>query len=360
LAEILLTHSTRLQPGEKVLIECFDLPNPALACLLVRRATELGAIPLVSTKQNRLLRTLWRHATAAQMQLIGQVERGRMEQVDAYIGIRGAENVSEMSDVPPDKMDLYNTYLWQPVHLEIRVRRTKWVVLRYPTASMAQMANMSSEAFEDYFFRVCTVDYAAMARAQQPLVEWMQRTDRVHIVSPGTDLRFSIRGIGVVPCNGERNIPDGEVFTAPVRDSIEGVITFNAATIYQGVTFENIRLEFQRGKIVKATCAGDSRRLNQILDTDDGARYCGEWSMGCNPHVLHPMKDILFDEKIAGSIHLTPGNAYDEADNGNRSKVHWDLILIQRPEYGGGEIYFDDQLIRKDGGFVRPELQPLG
>ncbi len=359
LADVLIGHSTKLSRGEHVLIECFDLPDPSLPCVLVRKATERGAVPLVAIKSNRILRELWRHGTADQLRLIGQLELAQMKKVEAYIGIRGTENVSEMSDVPADKMELYQTHIWEPVHLKIRVAKTKWVVLRYPTPSMAQLAGKSTDAFEDYFFRVCTVDYAAMAKAQKPLERLMCRTDRVKITSPGTDLEFSIKGIGVVPCNGERNIPDGEVFTAPVRDSVNGVITFNTPTVYQGVSFENIRLEFKAGKIVAATCPGDSKRLNQILDADRGARYIGEWSIGCNPQVLHPMRDILFDEKIAGSIHLTPGNAYDEADNGNRSKVHWDLVLIQRRDYGGGEIHFDGKLIRKDGRFTLPELQPL-
>jgi aminopeptidase len=359
LADVLLGHSTRVKAGEKVLIECFDLPEPTLACVLVYKATERGAVPLVSVKQNRVLRELYRTGSAEQLRMIGQLELARMKQVQAYIGIRGTENVSEMSDVPADKMELYQTHIWEPVHIRWRVPKTKWVVLRYPTASMAQLAGMSTAAFEDYFFRVCTVDYAAMAKAQRPLERLMRRTDRVKITGPGTELEFSIKGIGVVPCNGERNIPDGEVFTAPVRDSINGVITFNTPTLYQGVSFENIRFEFKSGKIVSASCPGDSARLNKILDADRGARYIGEWSIGCNPQVLHPMKDILFDEKIAGSIHLTPGNAYDEADNGNRSKVHWDLVLIQRPEYGGGEIHFDGKLIRKDGRFTLPELKPL-
>jgi aminopeptidase len=129
--------------------------------------------------------------------------------------------------------------------------------------------------------------------------------------------------------------------------------------VYQGVNFDSIQFEFKGGKIVGATCSGNSKRLNEILDTDRGARYIGEWSIGCNPQVLYPMRDILFDEKIAGSIHLTPGNAYDEADNGNRSRIHWDLVLIQRPDYGGGEIRFDGKLIRKDGRFTLPELTPL-
>lgn len=359
LAEILVNHSTRLKAGEKVLIECFDLPESTLPCALIAKSVERGALPLVSVRCNRILRELWRNGNAEQLRLIGQLERARMKQVQAYIGIRGTQNVSEMSDVPADKMELYQTYIWDPVHLKIRVPKTKWVVLRYPTSSMAQLASMSSDAFEDYFFRVCTVDYAAMAKAQKPLERLMRRTDRVKITGPGTDLEFSIKGIGVVPCNGERNIPDGEVFTAPVRDSVHGLITFNTPTVYQGVSFENIRLEFKNGKIISASCPGDSKRLNQILDTDKGARYIGEWSIGCNPQVLHPMKDILFDEKIAGSIHLTPGNAYDEADNGNRSKVHWDLVLIQRQDYGGGEIHFDGKLIRRDGRFTIPELHSL-
>ena len=359
LADVLISHSTHLSSGEVVLIECFDLPDPTLPCMLIRKAVERGAVPMVSVKNNRILRELWKNGSPEQLRLIGTLEASCMKRVQAYIGVRGSDNVSEMGDVPPEKMDLYQTYVWEPVHLKLRVPKTKWVVLRYPTPSMAQLAGMSTEAFEEYFFRVCTVDYAAMAKAQKPLEKLMRRTNRVKISGPGTDLEFSIHGIGVVPCNGERNIPDGEVFTAPVRDSVNGVITFNTPTVYQGVNFENIRLQFKSGKIENATCAGDSKRLNKILDTDRGARYIGEWSIGCNPQVLHPMRDILFDEKIAGSIHLTPGNAYDEADNGNRSKVHWDLVLIQRPDYGGGEIHFDGKLIRKDGRFMLPELKPL-
>ncbi len=359
LATILIDHSTKLKPGERVLIECFDLPDPQLATALVRIASERGATPIVVTKDNRVLRALWLHATEDMVKTIGAIEKELMERVHAYIGIRGAQNVSEFSDVPPERMELYRTFIWQAVHIDVRIRRTKWVVLRYPTASMAQLANMSTEAFEDFYFRVCTIDYGALARALEPLAELMRRTDRVRITGPGTDLTFSIKGIGVVPCAGEHNIPDGEVFTAPVRDSVNGHITFNTPSIYEGVTFENVRLEFEAGRIVRATASSNTDRLNRILDSDEGARYVGEFAIGCNPAIQTPMKDILFDEKIGGSIHLTPGNAYDEADNGNRSKVHWDLVLIQRPEYGGGEIYFDDRLVRKDGRFVLPELERL-
>lgn len=358
LAEILLDHSCELRAGEKVLIEAIDLPEPSLACRLVELAAARGAQPLATVKNNALLRSLYRTGTAENIGLAGQLERARMEQMDAYIGIRGAANSNQFADVPLEKMDLYQKHWWQPVHSEVRVPKTKWVVLRYPTDSMAQAADMSSEAFEDFYFSVCTADYAQMARDQAPLVKRMEAADRVRIVGPGTELEFSIRGIPVRPCFGQRNIPDGEVFTAPIRDSVNGVVRYNAASRYQGTVFTDVVFEFKQGKIVRAT-ANETEKLNKILDSDDGARYIGEWSLGCNNRVRRPMLDTLFDEKIGGSFHLTPGNAYDECDNGNRSRVHWDLVSIQTPEYGGGEIYFDGELLRKNGLFVPADLQGL-
>jgi aminopeptidase len=358
LADLLLDHSCEIQPGERVLIEAFDLPEPHLACLLIEGAAARGAVPLASLKQNAVLRSLYRTATAESIQAAASFEKARMESVQAYIGIRGAANSSQFADVPHERMDLYQKHWWEPVHTSVRVGKTKWVVLRYPTDAFAQAANMSTAAFEDFFFQVCTADYAAMGEAQRPLVDRMQAADRVRIAGPGVDLRFSIRGIPAIPCNGRRNIPDGEVFTAPVRDSIDGVIRFNTPSRYQGTVFRDVEFEFRHGKIVRAA-SSDTPRLNAILDSDEGARYCGEWSLGTNNAVLHPMLDTLFDEKIGGSFHLTPGQAYEVADNGNRSRIHWDLVLIQRPEYGGGEIYFDDELIRRDGKFVPEDLQGL-
>lgn len=359
LAELLVSHSCRLQPGENVLIEAFDLPEPNLICRLVERAAAVGARPFVSIKNNTVLRSLYQSATADSLKLAGEFEANVMSKMQAYIGVRGTANSEEMVDVPGPQLDLVQQNVWKPVHIELRVAKTKWVVLRYPTASFAQSARMSTAAFEDFYFNVCTADYEAMARNQEPLRELMLATDRVKITGPGTDLEFSIRDIPVVTCNGRRNIPDGEVFTAPVRDSLNGVITYNAGSRYQGTIFEKVRFEFKDGKIIDATCQGQTRRLNEILDSDEGARYIGEWSLGCNNQVKHPMLDTLFDEKIGGSLHLTPGNAYSTADNGNRSAVHWDLVLIQTPEYGGGEVWFDGKLVRKDGRFLPESLQPL-
>lgn len=357
LAHNLVHYSIDLEPGENVLVEMigeeFDLLNA-----VVEEIGKKGGNPFVELSNRVVQRSLLKSASAEAIKTWADYDLIRMQKMDAYIGIRAGSNVNDLSDVPEEKMKLYNSLYWHAVHSEQRVKKTKWVVLRYPNASMAQLANMSTEAFEDFYFDVCNLDYAKMDKAQDALQQLMERTDKVRIVAPGTDLTFSIKGIPAVKCSGKRNIPDGEVYTAPVRNSIEGQISYNAASLYNGVTFENVVFKFEQGKIVEAT-SNNTDRINEILNSDEGARYIGEFAIGFHPYILHPMKDILFDEKIAGSFHFTPGQAYEEADNGNRSSIHWDLVQIQRPEYGGGEIYFDDVLIRKDGIFVIPELSGL-
>lgn len=358
LAQNLVGYSIDVQPGENVLIDMIGSERELAKCL-IEEVAKRGGRPFVETSDRSVLRTLLQHASKEQLELWSALDLERMKNMQGYIAVRSGENVNELADVPDAKMRLYEQIYRNPVHMEQRVKKTKWVVLRYPNASMAQLANMSTESFENFYFDVCNLDYAKMDKAMDPLQALMDRTDRVRIVSPGTDLSFSIKGIGSKKCSGHRNIPDGEVFTAPVRDSVQGTITYNAPSVYSGVTFQNISFTFENGKIVRAE-SNDKARLNEILDMDEGSRYIGEFAIGFNPHILHPMNDILFDEKIAGSLHFTPGQAYTGVtDNGNRSSVHWDLVLIQRPEYGGGEIYFDDVLIRKDGQFVLSELEGL-
>ena len=358
LADVLVNYSCAIQAGESILIEAIDVPHEFTVALVQAAAASKGK-PLAMLKSNQINRALMLTGTEAQWNTIADVERMQMEKVQCYIGARGTPNISELSDVPAGKQKIYEQTVWKRVHHEVRIKKTRWVVLRWPSASMAQMAEMSTEAFEDFFFDVCTLDYAKMSRAMEPLRDLMQRTDRVRLKGPrDTDLSFSIKGIPAIPCDGHRNIPDGEVFTAPVRESINGVIHFNAPSIYRGVTHNDIRLTFRNGKVVEATSTATDK-LNEVLDADPGARYVGEFAIGFNPYCTRPMKDILFDEKIAGSIHLTPGACYDEASNGNKSDIHWDMVLIQTPEYGGGEIWFDDKLVRKDGRFVFDSLAGL-
>lgn len=357
LAENLINYSVRLKQGEKVLIEVID-DGFELARELVAAAYQAGGVPFVTVKNNALQRTLLLDSHQEQIDLIAGWEGDRMSRMDAYIGVRANSNSSELSDLPADKAKLYQQNWWKTVHTDIRVAKTKWCVLRYPNPSFAQMAGMSTEAFRDFYFQVTNLDYARMAQAEEPLVKLFEQAEKVHIVGPDTDITFSIRGIPVMKSCGLRNIPDGEVFTAPVKDSVNGYIQYNCPTIFQGTSFDHVRLQFEHGKIVNAS-ANDTKKLNEILNIDEGARYLGEFSMGLNPYIHHPMRDILFDEKICGSFHLTPGNAYATAFNGNCSAIHWDLVSIQTPAYGGGEIWFDDKLIRKDGKFVLEELKGL-
>lgn len=355
LARLLVFYSTRVRRGDRVLLDMIEVPDE-MAVELIRAVRAAGGIPLVEVRHNRVTRELLRDTNEKHAALIRDHELARMKKMQCYIAIRGAANMSENADVPSDRMATYSR-ITRPV-LDWRVSKTRWCVLRWPTPSMAQAAGMSTEAFENFYFDVCTMNYRKMARAMIPLWRRMQRADQVHLKGPGTDLNFSIKGIGAKMCEGLLNIPDGEVFSCPVKESVNGVIQFNTPTIYSGTKFENVRLEFKDGKIIKAT-ANHTKRLNEILDTDPGARYVGEFALGLNPYILQPMCDILFDEKIAGSLHFTPGQAYKECDNGNRSAIHWDMVLIQRKDWGGGEIWFDGELIRKDGRFMPRDLRPL-
>ena len=358
LAKGLVNYSVNLKKGEKVFIEAIDVPEE-LVCALLENVYAAGGIPYVKLVSNRVQRSLLMGAGEESIKKLAEYEAHIMNDMDAYIGVRGFKNNFELSDVPSETSALYQREFFYPVHHEIRVKKTKWVILRYPTDGMSQLSEMSTEKFEDFYFDVCTLDYAKMSKAMDPLVELMNKTDKVRLVAKNTDITFSIKGMPAIKCAGGCNIPDGEVYTAPVKDSVNGVITYNAPSMQGGKKYENISLTFKDGKIINAACDGDNEALNKVFDTDEGARYVGEFAIGVNPYVTAPMLDTLFDEKISGSIHFTPGCCYDDAYNGNQSGVHWDLVLIMTPEFGGGEIWFDDVLIRKDGRFVLDSLKCL-
>jgi len=356
LAKKLVNYSTKIEKGENVLIRVGGLSGKPLVLQLIKEVYAAGGYPYVEIKDQSISREIALGCEKEKEDIKNKADLELMKEMDAYIAVTATENFSEMSDIPVKKITTLMD-AEKPV-LDERVNNTKWVVLRYPTNAMAQKSDMSMEKFEDFFYNVCNLDYSKMDKEMDSLVDLMNKTDKVHIKGPGTDLKFSIKNINVIPCAGEANIPDGEVYTAPVKDSVNGYITYNTPSIYQGFKYEDIRLEFKNGKIVKAE-ANDTEKINELLDTDDGARYVGEFAIGVNPYITKPMENILFDEKIMGSIHFTPGKAYDEAPNGNDSKIHWDIVLIQTPEFGGGEIWFDDVLIRKDGMFVIDELKGL-
>lgn len=359
LADLLINYSTCLQAGEHILIEAFDMPREMII-ELVKATVSVGGNPHVAIRDAQIMRALHDGASDETYEIWSEYDLERMKRMDAYLGMRGSHNVSEMSGLDSLRQQAWGRIYGTPVHMQQRLNHTRWCVLRWPTPGMAQLAGMNTSAFEDFYFDVCTLDYSLMAEAADNLVAVMNATEQVHIQGPNdTDLTFSIKDIPAIPCCGKVNIPDGEVFTAPVKDSVNGVIHYNTPSIYRGHSFENIRLEFSDGKVINSTADQGGEFLDGIFDTDDGSRYVGEFAIGFNPHIKEAMKDILFDEKIAGSMHFTPGNSYDDACNSNKSEVHWDLVLIQRSEYGGGTISFDGEVIRKDGIFVKESLLGL-
>lgn len=357
LAKQLVTYCVETKPGDRILIENTGLQREFVA-ELVEQVYAAGGEPYVNIIDPMVQRSLYAQATDAQLSKMAAYDAARMGDMQGYIGVRSPENNYETGDVSAEQLQKVASLYSKKVHSEIRVPKTKWVVLRYPTPSMAQQAAMSTPAFEEHYFNVCNLDYAKMSAAMDPLVKRLESTDVVRIIGPGTDLSFSIRGMHAVKCDGKVNIPDGEIFTAPIRESVNGTLHINAPSLYNGFTFSDIHMTFQNGKIIEAA-SNDTVRQNMILDTDEGARYIGEFAIGVNPYINDAIKDTLFDEKIAGSFHFTPGECYDEAYNGNKSAIHWDLVCIQTKAYGGGEMYFDGQLVRKDGLFVTEDLLPL-
>ena len=357
LAENLIKNSVKLKKGEQIYIEAIGLSTMPLVQELVKAATKAGGVPFYYFNEQSLQKEFIENASVAQMKAQAEIHKQLMANSQAYIGVRGNDDLFKMSAVDPEKMNNYQKYYWNPVHSEIRVPKTKWCVLRYPNAAFAAMSKMALEEFEDFYFDACLVDYVKMGQAMKPLKKLMDKTKKVRIVAPGTEVEFSIAGLKSIICDGKMNIPDGEVYTAPVKDSINGVIQFNTDTTYLGTVFSNIRLEFKDGKIVEGHSMINDDKFQKILNIDEGSRYMGEFALGVNPYVTQPMLDILFDEKISGSFHMAIGNSYeDETNNGNKSAIHWDLVQMQDAEHGGGEIFFDDVLVRKNGRFVLPDL----
>lgn len=356
LAEKLVNYSCNVQKGEKVLITYSDTSNSFIE-LLIEEITKVGAIPLVYRLDKRIKRRLLLNSSTEMFEYYRDIISPIMESCDAVILIGGSQNDFELSDVPSSTLRDYSRIYVEPVHFQIRCKK-KWCLLRYPTYSFAQSSHMSSEKFAEFFFNVCTLDYESLDKKMNPLKDLMEHTDRVRIETPTTNLSFSIKNMPAIKCSGQCNIPDGELYTAPVKDSINGTIVFNVPAVNNGLEFNNIRLTFENGRIVDHDC-NLPVEFQEILDTDEGSRYMGEFAFGLNPYCVSSVKDILFDEKMSSSIHMAIGSSYDDCFNGNKSAVHLDLIQSHLPANGGGKIYFDDQLIYEDGKFLLPNLVAL-
>lgn len=357
LSEIIVNHSVKIKEFDKVLITYQTNDAMEFIKYLVKDILKNKGIPTVKYSNPELEELVKRNLNDEIIDNRKNILKFEVNEYDAFIQIHS--NLSDYFDKEVDTK--LNNKMKQELkpYKDKLVNGRRWVLLNYPTLLDAYKAKMTYEEFFNFSLDVMTVDYNKMEEDLKPLKELMEKTDKVRIVAKNTDISFSIKGLPAIICAGEANIPDGEVFTAPVKDSVNGTITYNTPSPYNGYVFHDVSLTFKDGKIIECHAKEHEDKLEEIFNTDEGSRYVGEFSFGLNPKIMQPMGDILFDEKIAGSIHFTPGASYDECDNGNKSNIHWDMVLIQREDYGGGEIYFDDVLIRKDGKFVLNELKKL-
>ena len=356
LAKIIVNHSLKVKENDKVLITYEGVESMPLVKAIVKEVINNYGIVETDYQNQDLGNIIRENLTPSMIEAKTKKMKFEVENYDAFVRI--CYRKSDYYDKNMNKDMKRKLMESLEPYKEIRVNERRWVLLNYPSIVDSFKAHMTPEEFYNFSLDAMTVDYDKMYQDTLPLKELMEKTDKVRIVAPNTDITFSIKGLPAIICAGECNIPDGECFTAPVKNSVNGTITYNVPSPYHGEIFENVSLTFKDGKIVEAR-SNNNEKLKEIFETDEGARYVGEFSLGFNPMIKNPMGDILFDEKIAGSLHFTPGCCYDECPNGNKSNIHWDLVLIQREECGGGEVYFDDVLIRKDGLFVLPELKNL-
>ena len=359
LADIIVNYSLNIKEDEKVLITYQTIEASTLVKEIIKKINLRKGIAFINYVDPFLSNLLKESSSSKRIELMREYQKFELDHFDSFVNIRYNLNDYETRDISDMIRQEINKKTYD-IHDKM-VNERKWVLLNYPSYVDSYKAKNKFENFLNYSLDVMTLDYNKMRKDIEPLKQLMEQTDKVRILGDGTDITFSIKNMPVIPCVGESNIADGKIFTCPIKKSVNGIITYNTSSTYHGEVFTNVKLEFQDGKIIHASCDEEEKndKLNKIFDTDEGSRYIGEFSLGLNPKILHPMGDILFDEKIIGSIHFTPGAAYKESYNGNDSSVHWDLVLIQRNDYGGGEIYFDDKLIRKDGLFVLDELHHL-
>ncbi|MEZ5066430.1 MAG: aminopeptidase [bacterium] len=359
LADNLVNFSLGVQPGERVLLDFRGRSTEGLLGAMISAVTRAGGVPFPLFGTDAWHARFLEAAGESQVDSFGSVHETLMREMQCYVRVNGTDNPFDLADVPDEARRWEREYYMQRVHLNLRVPKTKWVVLRYPGDSMAQQARRSRASFADLYYDVCNLDWERFSRAMDPLAELMRKTNQVRLTAKDTDVTLSIKDIGVVKCDGHMNIPDGEVFTAPVKDSVNGVITYNAGALYAGTSWDWIRLTYQDGKIVDIEASNDVDKLREIFATDPGASYMGEFSFGLNPGLHEAIKDTLFDEKIYGSFHTALGQCYDTAENGNRSAIHWDLVCIQTERYGGGNVWFDGQLVRENGHWIHPDLRDV-
>jgi len=347
LGEILVNYSTRTQAGDRLLITMMEPETFPLTLAVYEHAVRAGAFPQVQFASAYLERALLIHGSDELIARVPDLERGGMEWADVSIVLRGARNPHELAGIPTERLALHRRALGAISAL--RNEQTRWVLVRVPNESFAQAAGMGLDAAMEFFFNATLCDWEEESRRYRRIRDLFQAASRVRIVGRDTDLSFSTAGRTYVVGDGHINIPDGEVYTAPVDDSAEGVIAFEYPAVYAGQPIRGIRLELRAGDVVAATADTGEEFLQQILAIDGGARRIGEFGIGVNFGIDRFVGDILFDEKIGGTIHLALGRAYADCGGTNQSYLHWDLVKDLRSE---GAIELDGRRVFEYGRFV--------
>ncbi|MBI5971334.1 MAG: aminopeptidase [Deltaproteobacteria bacterium] len=347
LAKILVRHSARVKKGDRVLISASSELAKPLVLEVYKEVMKAGAHPTASIAFEETSNIFYDYANDDQIRNFPKTKLFEAKNIDCAITIRAASNKKALSNVDPKRIAARSKVI-RPIS-EVIVNETRWVLCNFPTNALAQEADMSLEEYERFLYNATNIDWMAVRRKEEKLKNAMDRAKEIHIVGKDTDLKISIKGRKAIPCCGERNMPDGEVFLSPVEDSAEGHIFYEMPAIYQGREVTGIRLRFSKGRVVDAVADKNEKFLITMLDTDKGARYLGEVGIGVNYGIQKFSKDILFDEKIGGTVHLAVGRSYEEAGGKNVSAIHWDMIKDLRK---GGAILLDGRTIQKNGKFL--------
>lgn len=358
LADLLVRHSLRLRPREKVVLVGSPLGESLLeACY--RAAMKAGAFVdtrMMLTSQDEILLKI---GNEEQIRFVNPMAELQLNGYDARIVVPADRNTRALSGVDPARQAAFAAAR-EPLMRAMMDRTAsgeyRWVSFFYPTNAYAQDAGMSLSDYEDFVYSACFLDepdpiarYEEMRKEHERLISWLHGKSEIHVLGPDTDLTFSVAGRRWIDCSGQMNMPDGEFFTGPVEDSVNGKVRFTYPATVQGRMVEDVRLRFEGGRVVEASARQNEEFLLRMLDADEGARRLGEFSFGTNPRITRFTAEVAYDEKIGGTIHMAVGASIPESGGVNRSGVHWDMVCDLRQ---GGEVYADGELFLKDGRFV--------
>jgi aminopeptidase len=358
LADLLVNYSTAVTKGDRVVIQSSTFAEPLLKQIYIN-VLKAGGHPFIMTSFPEIDELFYKYAAEEQIKYIHKPTELIYETYDVRISIIAESNTRSLANVDPAKTvmlqqarsGLMQTFMRRSASGELR-----WVVAPFPTRALAQDADMGLLEYEDFVYKACLPDekdpvgyWKYFSNRQQKIIDWLKGKKEIHVTGPETDLRLRVEGRIFENCDGRLNMPDGEIFTGPIEDSVEGKVYFSYPAIYNGREVDGVRLWFEHGRVVKATAEKNGEYLNKTLDTDTGSRSVGEFAIGTNEGISRFTREILFDEKIGGSFHMALGSGYPETGSKNESAIHWDMICDLRH---GGEIHVDNILMYKNGKFV--------